>query len=83
MTKSKCQVTIPFILLPKAAAIDDGYVHLDLSVMIEPLFSQHGDKHCEEGSGQARVEDGLDVDDSGIGAGPLRDGSVFTDGDVP
>jgi len=69
--------------LPMAAANDNGSTHPDLNVPIEPLLSQHGEERSEEGSGQAGVEDGLDVDDSGIGAGPLRDGGVFTSGDAP
>jgi len=64
-------------------AIDNGSAHLDLSVPIESLLSQHGDERGEEGSGQAGVEDGLEVDDSVIGAGPMRDGGVFTGGGVP
>ena len=66
------------LALPMAAAIDNGSAHLDLSVTIESLPSPPGDECGEEGSGQAGVEGGLDVDDSGIGAGPLRDGGVFT-----
>jgi len=77
MAKSKCQVTIPFIL-PTVTAIDNGSAYLDLSLTIEPLLSQHGEKHDEEGSGQAGVEDGLDVDDSEIRASVLRDSGVFT-----
>jgi len=68
------------LALPMPTAIDNGSAHLDLSVTIEPLLAQHGDERGEEGSGQAEVEDGLDVDDSGIGASPLRDGGVFGGG---
>ena len=71
------------LALPMPTAIDNGSAHLDLSVPIESLLSQHSDERGEEGSGQAGVEDGLDADDSGIGASPLRDGGVFTAGDVP
>ena len=69
--------------LQMPTAIDNGSVHLDLSITIEPFLSQHGDEHGEEGSGQAGVEDGSDVDDSGIGVDPFRDGGVFTGGGVP
>ena len=52
-------------------AIDNGSTHLNLSVTIEPLLAQHGDKRGEEGSSQTAVKDGLDADDNGIGAGPF------------
>lgn len=50
------------LLMP--TAIDNTYV--------EPLLAQH----CEEGSGQTRVKDGLDVDDGGTGAIPLRERDI-------
>ena len=55
-----------------SAPIDDGSTHLHLGITVKPLFSQHGDERGEEGSGQTGVEDGLDVDDGGIGTTPLR-----------
>ena len=63
--------------------INNGSAHFDLSVTIEPLLAQRDDERGEEGSGQAGVEDGLDVDDSRIGAGPLRNSGIFTGGGVP
>ena len=71
------------LALPMATAIGNGSAHLDLSVTNVPLLAQHGDGRGEEGSGRAGVEDGLDVDDSGIGAGLLRDSVVFAGEDLP
>ena len=57
-------------------AIDNGSAHLNLSITIEPLLAQHGDKRGEEGSSQTAVKDGLDADDNGIGAGPFRKSGI-------
>ena len=59
-----------------STTIDNGPTHLNLRVSVEPLFSQHGYERGEESGGQTRVKDGLDVDDSGIGATPLRESGV-------
>jgi len=66
-----------------STAIDDGCTYLDLSVTVEPLLSQHDDGRGGEGSSQAGVKDGLNVDDSRIGASPLRDSGIVTGWDVP
>jgi len=68
--------------LPMPTAVDDGSTHLDLSVTVEPLLSQHGDERGE-GNGQAGANDGLDVDDSRIRASPLGKSGVVAGWDVP
>ena len=62
-----------YLALAVPTAIDDRPAQLVLGVTVEPLLSQHGDERREEGSCQTRVKDGLDVDDGGIGASPLRE----------
>jgi len=64
-------------------AVDNGSTHLELGITVEPLLAQHGDERGEEGSGQARVKNGLDVDDGGIGAIPLRESGIVASWDVP
>ena len=83
MTRSKRQVAIPLILRCRSRlrSIRDPRIS-DLGVAVEPLFSQHGDKRRDEG-GQARVKDGLDVDNNGIGAAPLRESSICAGRNVP
>jgi len=58
------------LVLPRAAAVNNGSAWLALSVTIEPLLSQHDDERDGEGSGQAGVEDGLGV--TTAGPGPVR-----------
>jgi len=62
--------------LSMPTAIDNGPAHLNLSITIEPLLAQHGDKRGEEGSSQTAVKDGLDADDNGIGARPFRKSGI-------
>ena len=71
------------LALPMPTTIDKGSTHLDLGIAVEPLFSQHGDKRCEEGGGQTRVKDGLNADSSGIGAAPLRESGICGGRNVP
>jgi len=70
------------LALPVSASIDDGSTHIHLSISGEPLFAQHGEKRGEEGSSQTRVQDGLDVNDGGIGAGPLGESGIGTSWDI-
>ena len=60
------------LALSMPTAINCGSAHLRLSITVKPLFTQHGEEGGEEGSGQTRVKDGLDVYGGGVGAGPLR-----------
>ena len=60
------------LALSMSTAINSWFARLRLDITVEPLFAQYGDERGEEGKGQTGVEDGLDVDDSGIGATPLR-----------
>jgi hypothetical protein len=53
-----------------ATAIDNGSTHLDLSITIEPLFAQHGNKCGKERCSQTRIKDGPDVDNIRIWAIP-------------
>jgi hypothetical protein len=47
------------------------------------LLTQHGEEGGKEGSEQTRVEDGLNADDCGIWAIPLRERSISTSWDIP
>ena len=71
------------LALSMLTAVDNGSTHLNLSVTVEPLLAQHGDERGEKGSGQARIKNGLDVDDGGIGAIPLRESGIVASWDVP
>ena len=53
-------------------AVNDRSTRLHLGIMVEPLLAQRGDKCGEGGSGQTCVKDGLDFDNGGIRASPLR-----------
>ena len=41
-----------------------------LGITAEPLLAEHGEERSEEGDGQTREKDCLDVDDDGVGASP-------------
>ena len=55
-------------------AINDRSTLLHLRIAVEPLFTQHCDERGEKGSGQTCVKDGLDTDNIGVRAAPLREG---------
>ena len=55
-------------------AVDDRSTLLHLRIAVEPLFTQHREERGEKGSGQTCVKDGLDTDNIGVRAGPLREG---------
>ena len=61
-------------------AIDDGSPDLHLGKPVEPLLAQRCDECGEEGSSQAGVEDGLDVDDGRIRTSPFRESSLRASG---
>ena len=69
--------------LPIPTTINNGSAHLHLGVTVEPLLAQHGDECGEEGSGQTRVKNGLDMDDGGIWTIPLGESGISTTWDVP
>ena len=69
--------------LSMSATIDNGSAHLDPGVTVEPLLAQHRNERGEEGGGQARVEDRLDMDYGRVRAGPLREGSSIAGRIVP
>ena len=56
------------LALPIPTAI--GNRSMALGITAEPLLAEHGDERSEEGDGQTREKDCLDVDDGGIGASP-------------
>ena len=60
------------LALSTPTAVNDRSTCLQLGIMVEPLLAQRGDKCGEEGSGQTCVKDGLDFDNGGIRASPLR-----------
>ena len=62
-----------------SAAIDNGFMHINLGVTIEPLLAQHGDKCGEARGSQTRIKDGLDADDSRIGTTPCGESGVGLD----
>ena len=65
------------------AAFDDSPSHVGGSVSIQPLLAEHREKGGEEGSSEACIKDGLDLDDWMRWAGPLGNGgSVVTKGGV-
>ena len=49
-------------------------VSFALPIPIEPLFPKHSEERCQEGSGQRRVENTLNLDDSRVGARPSGHG---------
>ena len=52
-------------------------------VSVQPLFAEHRKEGGEEGSGKARVKNGLDLNNRTRGAGPLwNSGSFGTEGSV-
>ena len=65
------------------ATFDNGPSHLGRGIPVQPLLAEHGKEGGEQGSGEARVQDSLDLDD-GVGrAGPLWEGrSVVSEGSV-
>ena len=71
------------LALSMATAINNRSVHLDLCITIEPLLPHHGGGSGEEGGGQTRVKDGLDVDNGGIRAIPFRELGVVASRDIP
>ena len=71
------------LALSMPTAIDNRSTHLDLCITIEPLLAQHGDERGEEGSGQTRVKDGLNVNNGRIGAIPFRELGIVTSWDIP
>ena len=71
------------LALSSPTAINDGSAHIRLGITVKRSLSQQGDERSEEGSGQTRVKDALDVNDRGIGPGPLRESGVGTGGTFP
>ena len=71
------------LALSMSTTVNDRSTHLHLGISVKPLFAQHGYERGEEGSGQTRVKDSIDVDSSGIGASPLREGGCGTGWMVP
>ena len=69
--------------LSMPAAVHRRSTHLDPFIKIEPLLAQHGKESSEEGSGQTRVKDGLNVDGGGIWAGPFGELDIITGLDNP
>ena len=70
------------LAFPLSTAFNDGST-LHRGITVQPLLSQHGDEGAKEGSRQTRVEDGLDANDGGIRASPLRESGIGTGWDVP
>ena len=66
------------LTLSVSTTINDGPTHIHPGISIEPLLAQHSDEGGKERGGKTRVKDGLDVDDSGIRAGPFREIGVGT-----
>ena len=64
------------LTLSVSTAINYRPTHLRLGVTVEPLLTQHGDKRSEKGGSQTGIKDGFNVDDSRIGAIPLRQNGV-------
>jgi len=69
--------------LPVLTAFDCGPSQVGQRVSVQPLLSKHRKEGGEEGSGEACVEDGLDLDDHVWGTGPLwKGGRVVSEGGV-
>ena len=71
------------LTLSVSTASDDRSTLLHLGVTVEPLLAQHSDESGKEGGSQTRIENGLDMDNGGIGTIPLRKSGIGTSRDVP
>ena len=71
------------LTLSTPTAVNDRSARLRLGITVEPLLAQRGDECGEEGSGQTCVKHGLDVDNGGIRASPLRERGGGTSWGMP
>ena len=71
------------LALTVLVAFDRGSSHVDGHVPIEPLLAEHREEGRKYGSGQARVQDALDLDYRTRGTAPLRKGRYLARGGIP